>query len=356
MTLQHKRFFPEIMEEHKMLNECENNKIGRFGIVLIVSLIILPIITVVAISAGRYKIPIDQIFRIIFKGVSTDSDVSARIVIINLRLPRIIAAVLVGAALSVAGSTYQGLFRNPLVSPDVLGVSTGACIGAAIGILLGMTHIVVTVLAFLTGIIAMVLTVMFSRFIKNSSKVSMVLAGIIVSSLGSSVLGTIKYLADSETALAEITFWEMGSLAKITYSDLIVIAPMIIVLCIVLILMSWRINLYSLGDNEAKMLGANITYAKYFVILCATLLTATAVSVSGVIGWIGLTMPQLSKILVGENNTKAMPVGALIGMSFLIAADTIARTISPGEIPLAIITGFVGAPIFAIALIRRKNI
>lgn len=339
-----------------MLKKCENKKIGRFGIVLILSMIFLPICAVIAITAGRYKIPLDQLFRIIFKGVSTDSDVTARIIIINLRLPRIIAAVLIGAALSVAGSTYQGLFKNPLVSPDVLGVSTGACIGAAVGILLGFAHIVITLLAFLTGIIAMVITVAFSKFIKNSSKVSMVLAGIIVSSVGSSVLGTIKYLADSETALAEITFWEMGSLAKITYSDLSIIAPIIIILCTILILMSWRINLYSLGDVEAKMLGANTTYAKYFVILCATLLTATAVSVSGVIGWIGLTMPQLSKILVGENNTKAMPVGALIGMSFLIAADTIARTISPGEIPLAIITGFVGAPIFAIALIRRKNI
>lgn len=311
-----------------------------------------------ALCLGPYYVPLDQTVGILANTLldapATWSDM-ARNVIMEVRLPRIIGALLVGAALAVAGGAYQGTFRNPLVSPDLLGVSSGACIGAAAAILIGAGTIGVQAAAFVGGIVAVACTCVIPKVLKRDSTITLVLSGIIVGGFCGSILGLIKYLADPETELPEIVYWQMGSLAKVDYGTLAYIAPVIIASIAVILAMRWRINILSLGDHEAKALGVNLKLERGIVILFATLLTASAVSLAGTIGWVGLVIPHLARFVVGPNAARSLPVACLMAAGFMLVVDTLAR-ITGIEIPLGILTGFIGTPFFIVLLARQKGL
>ena len=311
-----------------------------------------------ALCLGPYYVPLDQTIGILADTLldipATWSDM-ARNVIMEVRLPRIIGALLVGAALAVAGGAYQGTFRNPLVSPDLLGVSSGACIGAAAAILVGAGTIGIQAAAFIGGIAAVACTCAIPKMLKRDSTITLVLSGIIVGGFCGSILGLIKYLADPETELPEIVYWQMGSLAKVDYGTLAYIAPVILASIAVILAMRWRINILSLGDHEAKALGVNLKLERGIVILFATLLTASAVSLAGTIGWVGLVIPHLARFVVGPNAARSLPVACLMAAGFMLVVDTLAR-ITGIEIPLGILTGFIGTPFFIALLARQKGL
>lgn len=330
----------------------------KYHFFLMILIILLLLVSIASLCVGQYRISAKNVLSILLSGIlpttGTWDDTMFRVVMYS-RLPRVIAALLVGASLALAGSAYQGVFRNPLVSPDLLGVSNGACVGAAVSILLGLGYFGTVILAFVFGIVAVALTVIFPHMIHKKSSVALVLSGVIVGGFFSSVLGLLKYIADADTELAEITYWQLGSLSKVKEESLHYIAPVMLLAGILIVLFRWRINVISLGDREAQTLGINLFKERGIVIACSTILTAASVCISGTIGWIGLIMPHLARIIVGQNNVRVIPSAALLSSIFLIIVDLLARNITGAEIPLSIITGFVGTPFFAFVIIKQKR-
>ena len=234
-----------------------------------------------SLSWGRFAIPLENVVQSLIGNIGNNVNDVQNNIIFNLRLPRVIAAILVGASLAIAGVVYQGIFRNPLVSPDILGVSNGACVGAALAILIGSGMLGIQAFAFVGGLIAVLLTMNLPRLIQRDSTIVLVLSGIIVSGFMMATLGLLKYLADPETQLADIVYWQLGSLTKSNYDNLLILSPIILLTTLGLFLMRWRINVLSLGDREAKLIGANIRLERGLMVVCATLLTASSVCLSG---------------------------------------------------------------------------
>ncbi len=273
-------------------------------------------------------------------------------VILNIRLPRVALAAVVGAALSAAGASYQGMFRNPMVSPDILGASNGAGFGAALGILLSFGYFGITLSAFLFGVGAVALAWLVSRVSRMNATLSMVLAGIVVGSLFSAGTSFVKLVADTNDQLPAITYWLMGSLASAKKRDLLFALIPVIVGTVPLLLLRWRINFLTLGEEEAKSLGINTTRLRLAIVACATLITAASVAVSGLIGWIGLVIPHFARMLFGHDYKRLLPASMLLGATFLVVVDNIARLAAASEIPLGILTSFVGAPVFVWLMVR----
>lgn len=335
---------------------ASKNKYRLFMSVLVV---ILLLVSVASLCIGQYKIPGKNVISILLNRFFPENgnwnDTMFRVVMYS-RLPRVIAALLIGASLALAGSAYQGVFRNPLVSPDLLGVSNGACVGAAVSILLRLGYFGTVIFAFVFGVVAVALTVVFPRLLNRKSSVSLVLSGVIVGGFFSSVLGLLKYIADADTELAEITYWQLGSLSKVKEESLCYIAPVMLLAGLFIILFRWRINVISLGDREAQTLGISLFKERGIIIICSTILTAASVCISGTIGWIGLIMPHLARMIVGQNNVRVIPSAALLSSMFLVVVDLLARNITGAEIPLSIITGFIGTPFFAFIVLKQKRI
>ena len=331
---------------------------SRYRQQLMLLSILLFISFFVSLSLGRYSNnPVDvwNVLRSkLFFYYDTDSVMES--IIFYVRMPRIVTSILVGAMLSLSGAVYQGVFKNPLISPDLLGVSSGASVGAALAIMLGATLAQRQIMAFLGGLLAVYLSTSIPKLFKNRSNLTLVLSGIIVSGFLCSILSIMKFVAEEQTELASIVFWQMGSMAKVLGREIIAISPVFVVCTIILLLLSWRINILSFGDLEAKSLGININKIRGIVIICASLLTASAVSISGTIGWVGLVIPHLGRILVGTDHTKLIPTTVVMGALFMLVIDTLARAISNVEIPLSILTGFVGAPLFAYLLYRQRTL
>jgi iron complex transport system permease protein len=328
--------------------------------VLIVSLILLLfVLCIISLSIGVYNVPFTQTVRILFSDLfSLEHTWSQTMyaVIMNVRLPRVIAAVLIGFALAIAGASYQGVFQNPLVSPDILGVSAGATVGAAMSILFGLGYSFIMIFAFIGGIGAVILCMLLPMLTKKRSTLALVLSGIIVGGFLNSILGLLKYLADTERQLQDIVFWQLGSLSKVNNSPLAISAPVIILCCVFLFLMRWRLNALSLSDREAQSLGVNPVKERILIIVFSTILTAVSVCISGTIGWLSLTMPHFARLIVGDNNAKVLPLAGIISAIFLVIVDLVSRNITGAEIPLGIITGFLGAPLFAVLLIKQKKV
>jgi iron complex transport system permease protein len=264
-------------------------------------------------------------------------------------------AALVGASLAISGAIYQGIFNNKLVSPDLLGVSTGAGVGACFGILLGLSTLLINIHAFAMGFIAVLLSIAISKSFHNKSNVVLLLSGIAVGGLMTSLIGLMKYLADNEIKLAEMTFWLLGDLSQTSIIDVL---PMTIILAIfgaMVLFLAWDANIVSMGEKESRTLGVNYRATIMVLIISATALTAGAVAVSGTIGWIGLVIPNIVRLIVGSDNRAVFPISALIGASFLIVVDTLARSISPNEIPLSVITGIIGTPLFIYAIHKKRR-
>ena len=305
-----------------------------------------------SMCVGRFETPFADVVKY-FTG-QTLPEISER-VITYLRLPRTLLAALVGCALATSGTIYQSAFNNKLVSPDLLGVSSGASVGACFAILLGLSGALISVFSFVLGFITVILTVLVAKIFKNKSNVVLLLSGIAVGGLMSSGIGLMKYLADDEMKLAEMTYWLLGDLSGATMKEVFVMLPIVAISCVVTILMSWRVNIVSLGAKESKTLGINYKANMGILIAIATLLTAGAVSVSGSIGWIGLVIPNVIRLIVGSDNKKVLPLSMLSGAAFMIIVDMLARTLAPNEIPLSVITGIIGTPLFIYAIFKRRK-
>ncbi len=334
------------------------NKIAGFAVIMLLMTAALVCGIVLAVCAGKYSVTPKESLGILLNsllGRTPDSPEMTVNVVMGLRIPRIFASVLVGAALSVSGAAYQGIFKNPLVSPDFLGVSSGACIGAAVAILMSMTTVYISIFAFLGGVIAVILTVSIPALLRNRANIMLVLSGIIVGSAMSSVLGFIKYIADPDTQLASITYWTMGDFSYVSLRELLTVLPLILVPMLVLILMSWWIDVLSMGEDEAKALGANVRLIRGIAIFCSTLLTAGSVCIAGTISWIGLIVPHFGRMIVGPSNRRLIPACALLGGLFMLIVDTLTRTIGATEMPVSILTGVIGAPFFCWLLWRQQR-
>ncbi|MBQ6454124.1 MAG: iron ABC transporter permease [Coriobacteriales bacterium] len=313
---------------------------------------------VASLCLGQYQLDMPTCIRILISKIiplQPDWTPVEEKVVLYLRLPRIIAVMLVGAALSMAGSAYQGVFQNPLVSSDLLGVSSGACVGAAIAILSGFGAFGKQTLAFLMGIGTVAITVLIPKLLRNKSNIMLVLSGVIVGGLMGSIMGFIKYVADPETELAEITYWQMGSFAYVKFGEIASVLPFMIISMIGLFILSWKIDLLSLGETEARTLGLNVVLMRDLTILFATLLTASSVCLSGTIGWISLVIPHFARMFVGPNNQRLLPSAALLGAIFLLVVGTCSRTITTTELPISVLTGIIGAPFYVLLLYRQKT-
>lgn len=308
-------------------------------------------------SLGRYGVPTGEVLRVLASRVLPVSQTwtaQMQTVVLNIRLPRILMACLVGCCLSAAGAAYQGVFQNPMASPDILGASSGAAFGAALAILLGAASRGVTLSAFAFSMLTVCAVFLIAQRAPGMRVVNLILAGIMVSSLFTAGTSYIKLVADPTNQLPEITYWMMGSLSGAKLKDIsMAILPMGIGL-IPLLLLRWQLNLLTLGDEEARALGVNANRIRFFVIVCATLITASSIAVSGMIGWVGLVIPHLCRKLVGSNYRYLMPACMLTGAAFLLIVDDVARNLLAVEIPIGILTAFIGAPFF-IYLITKKE-
>ncbi len=280
------------------------------------------------------------------------------IVLFNIRLPRILAAALVGASLSAAGSAYQCVFRNALVSPDILGVSAGAGLGAVLGILLGLPVFEIQAMGFGGGLLTVSIVILVARLLRGGGDVLVfVLTGIVVGALAGAAISLVKVLADPYDQLPAITFWLLGSLSGIKSSDLIATVPAALLGLVPLVLLRWRIGVLSLGDDEARALGVDTRRLRMIVIASATLMTASVVAISGVIGWVGLMVPHMARMLVGPRFDRLLPASVLLGAAFLVGVDTLARSAARIEIPLGVLTAVIGGPgfVWLLALSRRRR-
>ncbi len=300
---------------------------------------------------GRYGISPEELLAVLkswFTGTAP-ANKSAYAVLIAVRIPRIVCAILIGAALSAAGAAYQGIFRNPMVSPDILGASAGAGFGAALGFLLGLNSTAFWALSFFSGLaavgIACAMNGMVSRHWQGDKMVFM-LCGVVTGSLFQALIGLVKYAADPFDTMPSISFWLMGGLTYITAADVPRLALVTLGGMIPLILLRWRINVLSLGGDEARSLGLRTGFMKAAVVLCATLMTAGCVAVSGMVGWVGLVIPHIARMLAGADFRRLLPCSALLGALFLLAVDNVARGAFAQELPIGILTALIGAPVF----------
>ncbi len=326
--------------------------------VLILLLVALAAALLIALSIGPFPLRLADVIRSVerffrlFDGPYSQGE----IVFSRIRLPRIIAAVVVGAALAGAGCAYQTLFRNPLVSPDILGVSSGAGLGAVLGILLSLPVAGIQTLAFGFGLVTVALVYVIATALHGHDRtLVLVLSGVVVGALAGACISLVKILADPYDQLPAITFWLLGSLASVKLTDLALVAPLVLVGLVPLVLLRWRIGVLSLGDDEARALGVDVTRLRLLVIGAATLMTASVVAISGVIGWIGLMIPHIARMMVGPNFSRLLPAAMLMGAAFMLLVDTLARSIARIETPLGILTAVLGAPFFLWLLARGRK-
>jgi iron complex transport system permease protein len=332
--------------------------VKRFGgLGLLATILLLLIISSFAI--GHYPVAPNDLVRLWLGpwfGFPMDAPPQLTTVVYQVRLPRIVGAVLVGAALAAAGATYQGMFRNPLVSPDILGVSSGAGLGAVLGIFLALPVVGIQLLAFGGGLLTVALVYLLAVSVRGHEPVLvLVLAGVVMGTLTGACVSLLKILADPYDQLPAITFWLLGSLAGLQLSDIHAVLSPVVLGLLPLYLLRWRMNLMSLDDEEARALGVDTGRLRMMFITAATLMTAAVVSISGTVGWVGLIMPHIARLLVGPDFSRLLPAAMLLGASYLLVVDNLARTLASTEVPLGILTALLGAPFFLLLLARGRQ-
>lgn len=328
----------------------------RAGIKVTVLGIVTVVVAVTALGIGRYHLNPVQIVKVLLQqlaGLDCGMDRNAVSVVMHIRLPRILASMLLGAGLAISGQTFQMIFRNPLVSPDVLGTSTAASFGASLSLLLGLSSVLVSVNAFAAGIAALILIYAIASRTRREQTLGLILVGMVVSSLFSSATSFVKLIADPNNVLPAITYFLMGTLSGTGFEELGMIVIPVGVSIVVLLLLSWRINLLSLSEDEARSIGVNTRLIRAVAITCATLITACSVAVAGNIGWVGLVIPHISRMLVSNDARYSFPSTVFFGASFLTLVDCISRSAATIEIPIGILTSFIGAPFFLFLLFRE---
>ena len=313
-----------------------------------------------SMSIGHYEISAYEVLDMLFSKL-TASEMRygdmMQTVVFEVRLPRVILAMMVGCSLSVSGAVYQCVFKNPMASPNILGTSSGAGLGTALAIIFSFGAIYTQMISFAFGLLAVAITYAISAKIGRSGNLILVfvLTGILVSTVFQALISLVKYTADPYEKLPAITFWLMGSLSTASKNDILIILVPFLLGIVPLFLMRWRLNILSLGDEDIKCLGIDVRNLRLIVIGCSTLLTASCVSVAGIIGWVGLIVPHIARMLVGSNFIALLPASALIGATYLLLIDDAARGIFKAEIPLSILTALIGAPYFIYLLVKTKD-
>ena len=323
---------------------------SRAATVTAFALAALAAVVLWSLSVGRFPVAPGEVWRALWSAVTGGESGLARnveSVILQVRAPRLVAALVVGAALAAAGAAYQNLFKNPLVSPDILGVSAGCALGAGLAILFALPIVAIQGLAFAGGIAAVALVVAVGTWVGRRDPIlTLILAGVVVGSLFGAGIALVKYVADPYNQLPAITFWLLGSFGGALPADLAVALPVVALGLVPLVLLRWRIDLLALSEDEARSLGLDVTRLRFVVIACATLVTASAVAIAGVIGWVGLVIPHAARLLVGASFARVMPLSLVLGAAFMLAVDTLCRTVAATEIPPGVATAFVGTPVF----------
>lgn len=320
---------------------------------IIISILLLILIFVTGLIVGIYEISIRDFFMAIF--TSDEKYDGIRNIVVNLRIPRTITALLTGIALSISGLLYQEVFQNRLTSPDLLGVSNGSGFGASLAIVLVLPSAFVSIFAFLFGIFSVGLSIMISKLFRNNKETYLLLSGVIVSSIMSSLISFMKYTTINEQQLANITFWLMGSFEKSNYQSVIIMSPIVIVITTFIFIIRWKVNVVSMGRDFSLTKGINYDLYKYVIIGCATLLTSITVCFSGTISWVGLIIPHIVRLISGKNPSKNIPLCITFGGIFMILVDILSRSFTDDEIPLSAITGIFGAVVFIIILISKQR-
>ena len=337
-------------------SEIHARKNRRANVILIALGVIVIALAIFSFLVGRYPISPDKVVGMLAGQIApidafwTDQEAT---ILFNVRLPRVVLALLVGCCLASAGAAYQGTFQNPLVSPDILGASQGAAFGAALAILLGLGSFGISALAFGFAILTVMLVVVVAQAARGNQVLTVVLAGVMVSSLFSAGVSFTKLIADPTDQLPAITYWLMGSLTGAKLADITLAAPPMALGLIALFVLRWRINILTMGDEEASTMGVNTKRLRMVIIVAATLVTAASVAVTGMIGWVGLVIPHLSRMLIGSDYRKLMPASMLMGAGFLLLVDDVSRLLTTAEIPIGILTAFIGAPFFLYLITRE---
>jgi iron complex transport system permease protein len=327
---------------------------SRHAVALVVLGVVVVVIAWGSATLGRYDVPLATWWKLIL--APDDTGIAGQI-LLQVRLPRIAAGILIGAGLSAAGAAYQGIFRNPMVSPDILGASAGAGFGAAAAILYGLSIAGIQAMSFVFGLLAVLLTCGAAARLKRVGDpiLTLVLVGILVGSVFTALVSLAKYAADPYSKLPAITLWLMGSLSAINPKDLgFAVLPMALGL-VPLYLLRWNLNVLAFGEEEARALGAETGRLRWIIIFCATLLTAAAVAIAGMVGWVGLVIPHLARMIVGPDYRVLLPASILLGASYLLLTDDLARSVMANEIPLGIITALIGAPFFLYLMMRSQR-
>lgn len=327
-------------------------RIGVFGAMILV----LAASMLVSIGAGRFSVAIPRIGEILLDALSNPHVMPAQMderIVLLVRLPRVLLAALSGAALAVGGAALQGVFRNPLVAPEVLGISQGAAFGGALAILFGYSGVQMLGMAFVLGLSALVIVGMLARINGRTEVITVILSGMIVGALFSALVSIVQFVADPNTSLPAIVYWLMGSFSTATWARLGLAIPGMAAGLFVIFLLRYRLNLLALEEQEARSLGVNPDRERWYVFIAIALMTGTSVSVAGIIGWIGLVVPHAARILVGEDHRALIPASALLGAAYLTFIDTLARTLTAAEIPLGVLTALIGAPVFGYLLRRH---
>ncbi len=332
-------------------------RLRRYRMFMLGMLVLLLAVMILSFWVGYYPLSPAQVIKAFLSRFGWQGDILPQAVTIfwNIRLPRILSAAFIGASLSAAGSTYQGMFRNPLVSPDILGVSSGASLGAAFAILNGGAAWVIQLSAFTGGVLAVAFSYLISRKSAHSQTLSLVLTGSMVMALCNAGVTMIKYVSDPNDVLQQITFWLMGSLTKTDMESFRWSAVPMAAGLTVILAFRWRINLLTLEEEEAKSLGIHIKRYRLIFIAASTLLSASAVCLGGLIGWVGLMIPHMARALVGVDYGRLIPASMMLGAGYLVLMDDIARSVLSMELPLGVVTSVMGAPFFVSLIIKRKG-
>lgn len=326
----------------------------KYRVCMITGCIATLFLALIALCLGQYTIALQDVIKVLT--LQKVDLANAETVIFNIRIPRILVSLIVGSGLAAAGASFQALFSNPLATPDTLGCANGTSFGAALGILLGLNALGIQISALIFGILAVVLVFVFTRYRHANQIMMIILGGMVVSSLFSALVSLIKYVADPNDVLPVITFWLMGSFSNSTVRSLYTGVPMIVLGMVVLYLMRYRMNALSLKEEEAASLGINVRQNRMIVIVASSLITASVVSMCGVVGWVGLLIPHISRMLFGNNHTKVIPGCIVFGALFMLIIDTVARCMYQAEIPVSILTAIIGAPVFLLLLRKTGGI
>lgn len=321
--------------------------------ITLVSLMILIALCLMSLCIGRYDVTALNVIKLL---LGSTNDVIEYNLIVNIRLPRVILVVISGGALALAGMVFQSVFQNPLISPDVLGVTSGCSLGAAIGIVfMAASNAIIQILSFSFGLVAVVFSLFLCNGMKNNKVLALIISGIVTSSIASSGVMIIKYFADPLKELPAIDFWLMGGFYNSKWSNLKVVIPLVLIAVIIIFLFKWRLKILTMGEDEAKLLGVNVKKLRAISILASTLLVSSIISVTGIISWIGILAPHIVKSIAKEDITKIIPLTIIMGGIIMIIADTVARSLVSTEIPISILTSLIGAP-FLVYIFNKKEV